>query len=139
MNTARSVAGAAMFVVAAFGLAGCAEPGSVSIPEFDREQTAEDVMPSDIQLYSDSRITPEDTRLAGIDSGGNSWYIARHGQDAEVCIAVSMSVTAEWFASCGIAQGSFTLAFGDVTGTFDTTGSTSEGERVGSSIFVTGA
>lgn len=111
---------------------------SAGIPEMAREQTDTDLIPSHIMFPTAPDITADDSRLVGVDSAGNSWYVAQHEPGDTFCLELGAVASGAWVVSCGAAP-AVTATDGTVTGTYDLddTGDR-RGERLGEHLTVTG-
>lgn len=91
--------GAGMLAVAAmaFALSGCSLDDS--LPYFDQKQQDDDRLPSDV---GGDQIDRSTTRLVGLDSDGDSYFVARALpgiREGEVCLIVAPTDN-RWAASC---------------------------------------
>lgn len=114
-----------------------APAASGEVPEMDREQTDADKIPSNIEFLL-LPATADDTRLVGVDSAGNSWFVAQHEPGGDVCLVLGAVASGAWVVGCDAAP-AVTVSGGTVSGTYDLddTGGR-QGERLGQHLTVKG-
>lgn len=96
--TTRNVLPAALSLMAALALTGCATGASYS--DLDRESTLEDAMPPGLLDQVGDKVEPKSSRLVGHD-GDTELYLARGGK--LVCLVAYVN-DADWVMGCGSAD-----------------------------------